>query len=300
MQIAKASQVQPWPWDCSNPAYLFAEPEVLPSQRDVLKVVYGDDYSTSREVICGGSVTGMYSGLLLAATALHVVVEKLKLGVDYAPAFAISGAVVASLTLGISRIETQVAEQVGGDLDRLVDVLRLGISSLVRRFFEPTRELTDDDYVPIYSRSLRAGVDDHYKLLHLPELSVTLGLLGLGSEHGHWTLAIGTGGGLERGVLALTSTHGPTLGPVKVVITRDSVATSALKGTDIWAGDPGDFLVIQATGERPDAMARGLGGGIGSGRKGRRPRREVWLSDLTAAAGDPTQLLESFRAEVSS
>jgi hypothetical protein len=299
-QIATASQVQPWPWQSDNPAYLFAEPEIVPSQRDVLKVAYKDDYAANRDEICGGSATGTYSGLLLGATALHVVMEKLQLGIDHASSFAGSGAVVADLRSGLSHIENQIIGGIGSDLSRLVDVLRSGFSALVNRFFDPANDLMNDNYVPIYSRPLRLGVDLHYRSLRLPELSVALGLLGLGSKHGHWSLDIGTGGVSDRGMVSLVSAHGrPGGGAVKVVVTCDAVATSAFKGHVTWSDDPADVLVIQATGDRPKSIVRGLGGGIGSGRSGPRPRREMWLSDLVRDAGDPVRLLDSFRAEVS-
>lgn len=298
-QIATASQVQPWPWDESNPAYLFAEPVIVKSQRDVLKVAYKDDYSANQQNICTGSATGTYSGLLLGATALHAVVEKLQLGIEHAPAFAGSGAVVTSLRSGVSQIETLITDQVGSDLGQLVTVMRSGISALVRRFFDPARELIGENYVPVYSRPIRIGVDDHYRFLRLAELSVALGLLGLGDKLGHWALSVGTGGNLECGVLSIVPAHGTGTDPVKVVVTRDAESSSALKGHALWTDDAGNVLVIQTTGERPTAMARGLGGGIGSGRSGPRPRREVWLSDLTGEAGDATRLLDVFRAEVS-
>jgi hypothetical protein len=43
-----AASRSPWRWESTHPAYLFAEPAVLPSQRDVLEVAYGEDFGRER------------------------------------------------------------------------------------------------------------------------------------------------------------------------------------------------------------------------------------------------------------
>ncbi len=298
-RIASATQDLRWPWDPTDPACLFAEPEISATQKEVLRLVYRDDYPPNRVEICAMSATGMYSGLLLAAGVLHTVLEKFKIGVAYAPQFAGSGAVVTDLEAGVSHIEDLIAREAGGSPDRTVELMRAGISSLVQRFFEPTADLIDDQYRAAWDQSVHAGVTARFRLLGLPELSVTLGLLGLGIARRHWTLELGTGTATERGVLLLTPL-GTRSGPWKVVITRDWIQTNALKSTDLWISDPGALLVIQVSGERPTRVARGPVGGLGSRRRVRaRDPRVTLLSELEAKAGDSETLMDAFRAEVS-
>ncbi|RHW25398.1 hypothetical protein D0Z08_19410 [Nocardioides immobilis] len=296
-QIAGASEDLPWHWDPRDPAYLFAELVIKTSQRNVLQVAY-DNYTEHRVPICGNSATGMYSGLLLGASVVHVVTEKMRLGISYAPAFAGSAAVVDGLGAGVTRLETGIVEDASGNLGRLVELIRAGISSMTNRYFDPTSTLGDDEYAPFYGQPLGLGVDDHFKRSGLPELSVALGLLGLGVERHHWTMAVGTGTAVESGVIELTSGH-LSRKPSKVVLTRDWTATNALTASDLWTSDPGDILVIQATGDHEIRYARGVSGGIGSGRTAKHDRRQIWLTDLESHAGDIDALMDAFRAEVS-
>lgn len=298
-QIAAASVDLPWPWDEGNPAYLFAEPAIQSSQRDVLRMVYRDEYPSNRSAIACRSAVGMYSGLLLAAVTVHVLIEKFRIGVEYAPAFAASSAVIVGLCEGLERIGAYVADDAAGDVGRAAVLIRRGISSLVARYFKPGRELTDDEYMPLYSSSLKMGVDEQFQNLDLPAFSVVVGLLGLGYARGHWRLVIGTGDSMEQGVIQLISTCVPETSQAKVVITRDWRSTDELMATDLWVTDPGDLVVIQATGDRVAAMTRGVGGGLGSRRVSNSSRRQVWLSELESHADSDDALLGAFRAEVS-
>lgn len=296
-QIAGASEDLPWHWEPDDPAYLFAELAIQASQRNVLQVAY-DNYVDNRGPICDSSATGMYSGLLLGAAVLHVVLDKLRVGIECATSFAGSGAVVDRLSAGVAHVGSRLADDAAHDLGRLVEILRAGLSAMTNRYFDPASDLGPNEYAPFYGHPLGEGVDEHFKRSGLPELSVAVGLLGLGSKLGHWNLAIGTGCTIEPGVIELTSSH-VSGKSIKIVLTRDWAATNALTGTDFWLTDPGDVLVIQATGEHERRYTRGLVGGLGSGRTSKRDRRQVWLSDLEPSASDVDRLVAAFRAEVS-
>lgn len=298
VQIAAASQDIAWAWDPSDPAYMFAEPTINASQKSVLKVVYRDDYPSNRLRICEASATGMFSGPVLGAVALHIVIEKFIIGLEHAHSFAVSAKVVEGLRTGLARFETHVADEAKADLDRLVVLLRSGISALVRRYFRPADGLGGSEYMPVHSKAVKTGVGEDFKNLRIPELAVVLGLLGLGSEQGHWAIRIGTDLTGHCGVIELFPANAKAK-PLNIVVTKDWEATSSLKSTDLWALGPEGLLVIQATGEEAPALSRGLGRGIGSGRKVRAARRTAWLSDLTDYAADPVALMTAFRAEVS-
>jgi hypothetical protein len=299
-RIATATQDLRWSWDRDDPACLFAEPGIGPTQREVLKLFYRDDYTASRAEICEISATGMFSGMLLAAAVVHVVIEKLRIGIAYATFFAGSSSVVTDLQAGVRRFEDLLVADAGDSTTKTVGLLRRGVSSLVQRYFEPDATLADDQYKPVYDEPVKVGVDAKFRHLGLPELSVSIALLGLGIARGHWMLELGTGGDIERGVLRLTQTHAHHGRVTNIVITRDFKETNALKSTDIWASAADDLLVIQANGERPTAATRGLGGGLGSRRRPEdHAQRVTWLSQLHNFAATTDDLMDAFRAEVS-
>lgn len=209
-----------------------------------------------------------------------------------------SAKVVEDLKAGLTRLESHIAEDADSDLDRLVEILRSGLSALVRRFFRPAEGLTAAEYMPVHGKALKPGVSEDFKNLRMPDLAVVLGLLGRGDALGHWAITLGTDSTGCSGVIELSPTT-PKAKPSKIVVTRDWEATNSLKGTDLWVSEPGDLLVIQATGEEAPTMTRGLGRGIGTGRKSRPARRAIWLSDLALFAADPDELMGAFRAEVS-
>lgn len=296
--FAVASQRQPWPWDPSHPAVVFSEPQLGTTQRNVLKTMYRDEYAGHQQDIALGSIAGMYSGPLLGAVALHVVMEKLRNGVEYAVSFAGSTGVLNGLRAGVSFVEGSIAADSGADIARLLTALRDGLSSLVRRYYEPLRPRGALEYVPIHREAIGSS-DDQIRHLHIPELAVVIGLLGLGCQKGLWGVWVCDTMGPAQGVIELAPTSHAGRKPIKIVITRDSIATSDLKGTSLWVDDPDELLVIQATGSRPAPMSRGFHGGIGSGRSATRNRQEAWLADLVPASGDLDGLLAAFRTEVS-
>ena len=298
VQIAAASQDIAWAWEPSDPAYMFAEPEISTSQKAVLSAVYREDYPPNRTQIGDASAVGMFSGPLLGAGVLHIVIEKFMIGVDHAHAFAVSAKVVEDLKAGLAHLEAHIADQAQTDLDRLVELLRSGISALMRRYFRPADGLGSAEYMPVHGKAVKPGVGEDFKNLRIPELAVVLGLLGLGSEQGHWAISLGTDSTGHCGVIELSPAKAKAK-PSKIVVTKDWEATNSLKGTDLWASESGVLLVIQATGEEAPALSRGLGRGIGSGRKPQPARRAVWLSDLVQFAADPVELMGAFRAEVS-
>lgn len=300
-RIASATQDLVWPWKPDDPACVFAEPVIAETHKDALKLVYRNEYATNRTEICALSAAGMFSGVLLAAATLHVVMEKFKIGLGYAPSFAGSSAVVEHLEEGIGAIENILASDADTSLGRLIELLRSGVSSLVQRFFEPAISLSENHYKAIYDQPIKVGADAQFRHLGVPELSVTLGLLGLGIARGYWSLILGTGDRITRGVFELNPLHVPDRMPSKLLITRDWSETDALKSTDLWVTDPGDLLIVQARGDRPNTATRGPVGGLGSSRRrsSKGTRRVTWLSELASHSGDTDALLDTFRAEVS-
>jgi hypothetical protein len=85
---------------------------------------------------------------------------------------------------------------------------------------------------------VKPGVGEDFKNLRIPELAVVLGLLGLGSEQRHWAISLGTDSTGHCGVIELSPAKAKAK-PSKIVVTKDWEATNSLKGTDLWASEPG-------------------------------------------------------------
>jgi hypothetical protein len=94
----------------------------------------------------------MFSGPLLGAGVLHVVIEKFMIGLDHAHAFAVSANVVEGLRAGLARLEAHIADEAQTDLDRLVELLRSGISALMRRYFRQRMGLVPRSTCPSTER----------------------------------------------------------------------------------------------------------------------------------------------------
>lgn len=69
--FTKAKAVNPWPWPCapSAAAHVFCEDGITEGQRDVLRVVYGDDYNTNINDIHNGSHIRAWAEQVLIALA---------------------------------------------------------------------------------------------------------------------------------------------------------------------------------------------------------------------------------------
>lgn len=299
-RIAEATQELTWHWDPDDPAFLFAEPSISNTQRLALEFVYRGEYTANREAIRAGSAIGWFSGPVLAALAVHVVFEKWRVGLAHALGFAGSGDVAAGLVQGVDAIEDLVLTLAGPSPDRTVELLRGWHSALVQRFFQPEDELQDHQYRAVYDRPVQAGHDAQFRLLNLPELGVVLGLLGLGQQRRSWTMSLSADAAIGAGVIELTPLRPGSGGAIKVVITRDWSETNQLMASQLWAGDSGVLLAIQAKGDPVAAFPRSPLGGLGSGR--RRPddqeRRVTHLSVLEAVSTDTETLITAFESAV--
>jgi len=295
--IANATTVQPWSWDKSNPSYVFATKELGIRQKEFLSIAYRAEPPTKRQEIRQHSSLTMYSGLTLASFVVETIRRKLEVGLDRAAEYNSVDHVVRSLLIGLDALERALLAHVGSELDVLVRVLKQGLSPLCLRYFDPTLSHVEGSYTPLFPAPVPAcATAAEFKHLALPELTVALCLVGLGEANGIWEPRLVTNDPSLAGTLVLRSKT--TRRRVRLVITRDEVATSAFKATEMWREGFGSIVLLQATGRRVVPSVRGLSRGIGSGRSVGSTRRQSWLTDLLPAVGAPSDMLSAFRAEV--
>jgi hypothetical protein len=295
--IATATKIQPWAWDQHSPAYTFAEKELGARQKEFLRIAYRTEPRELRPEIRKASSLDMYSGPALASFVIETVRRKLDVGLDRAADYNSSGDVMQAFSSGLSELEAALLRRVGDKLDVLVRILKQGLTPLLQRYYDPTVNCVEGTYLPVFPATAKAcSTAEEFKNLSLPELAVTLSLIGLGRANGYWESLLVADNSSLAGALVLRSKS--TRRRVILVITRDEVATSAFKATDTWQQGNASIVLIQTTGRRITHRMRGLSRGIGSGRSVGSIRRQSWLSDLQPAFGAPHDMMAAFRAEV--
>lgn len=295
--IANATTLQPWPWDHANPSYSFAAKELGQRQKDFLNIAYRAETADKRPEIRRASALAMYSGPALASFVVETLRRKLEVGLERAADYNSADDVVQSLSAGLEELERALLRRVGSELDVLVRILKQGLTPLLLRYFDPTATQVEGLYQPLFPAAVPAcSTATEFKNLSLPELTVALCLVGLGRAQGIWEPLIIANDSSSAGTLVLRSKS--TARRVTLVITRDEVATSSFKSTDVWQEHRGSVVLLQATGRRVVPSVRGLSRGIGSGRSVGATRRQSWLTDVQSAAGAPADMMAAFRAEV--
>ena len=78
--FSKAKQVNAWPWPCEPhaPGHVFCEDVITEGQRDVLKIVCGDDYNDNIDAIHASTHLRAWGEQALLALVLKLVANKLK------------------------------------------------------------------------------------------------------------------------------------------------------------------------------------------------------------------------------
>lgn len=295
--IASATTLQPWHWDKKNPTYVFATKELGQRQIDFLNIAYRNEPPERRPEIRECSSLAMYSGPTLASFVVHSLRRKLEVGLDRAVDYNAVSDVMQSLMTGLESLESALLRRVGSKVETLVRILKQGVTPMLYRYFDPTASPVPDSYFPFFPGTVtECASSPQFKNLSLPEFTVTLCLVGLGRAHDLWEPILISDGSAAAGIIVLRSKSSRRR--VALVITRDEVATSAFKATELWRDDRGPIVLLQTTGQRAARAVRGLGRGIGSGRAVGSDRRQSWLADMQPALGAPSDLLAAFRAEV--
>jgi len=278
----------PWSWDTSHPAYLFAEPAVLPGQRDVLEVVYGEDFGRERPNILERSALGSYAGPITAALLIEVLASKLAAALrrhQDLSAHALDG-----LERGIRRLVLRIVVAFGRDEKSLAAFLLGGYSDFLKTYFGNSI-VAGAKYTP-FARGTKSQVGTDFAVVAMGAdlLGVAVGMIGLGEKSGRWRVSLNDE---QRGSRISLRRPGSSNVATMVVVHGAREAIDALACAD-WISGQGNMVLLQME-VGSVASVRSPGGRIGRGRKAR-TRRELAWADLSDSITDVDELMVRFES----
>ncbi|WP_164990396.1 SIR2 family protein [Agromyces albus] len=285
-----AASRSPWKWESNHPAYLFAEPFVSPSQRDVLEVAYGEDFGRERTSIVRRSAIGAYAGPVVAAILIEVLAAKL--GVAIQRHQGLPGGFESQLKLGIRRFVLRVVAAFGGDEGSLADFLLTGYSDFLRTYLGSTA-VGEASYLPFARGTTNTLATDISVIgMGIDRLAIAIGLLGFGEDRGRWRAALVDE---QKGSRIMVSRTRNATGPTLVVVrgAREAVATMT---SDDWVSGHGNMVLLQME-LGGVSSTRSPGGRIGRGR-GARSRRQLMWDDISDSVHSLEELMVRFETGV--
>jgi hypothetical protein len=278
----------PWPWETSHPAYLFAEPAVLPSQRDVLEVAYGEEFGRDRSTILERSALGAYAGPLTAALLIEVLTAKLTAALWRHRS--LPEATMPHLERGLRRVAMRIVIAYGRDEVSLAAFLLGGYSDFLRTYLGPAA-VGAQKYVP-FARGTRGQIQTSFTALAtgIDLLGVAVGILGLGEESGRWRVSLNN---KKQGSRILVSRNRSSTGQTLVVVRGAQEAIAAM-ACDDWISGSNDMVLLQME-VGSVTSTRSPGARIGRGRRVR-SRRELSWAQLSDSVADVEDLMMRFES----
>lgn len=285
-----AASRSPWPWEASHPAYLFAEPSVLSTQRDVLEVAYGEDFVRERHSILRRSALGAYAGPVTAAILVEVLASKLIATLHRHKNLPIN--LLPSLERGIRRLVLRIIVAFGRDEGCLAAFLLEGYSDFLRTYLGPAT-VGSARYIP-FARGTKSQLTTDFAVvaMGIDRLAVAVGMIGYGDEARRWRVTLPSDNKGSR--IALS--HRRTSAEATVVVVRGAAEAIAAMESEDWISGDEDMVLLQMD-LGYVASVRSPGGRIGRGRKVRR-RRELAWSDISDSVTDMEDLAVRFETGV--
>lgn len=282
---ASASR-SPWPWEPAHPAYLFAEPEVLPSQEDALEVAYGNDYGRERPSIIQRSALGAYAGPVTAGILIEVLASKLAAALRRHQN--LPQDVLLNLEKGIHRFVLQVVVAFGKNEETLAAFLLDEYSDFLRTYFGPST-VGSARYIP-FARGTRAQLETGFGALvmGIDLLGVAVGMIGLGEKERRWRVSLQSkDNGSRIQISRRLATAKATL-----VIVRGAAEANSVMASEDWINGRDDMVLLQM-GVGAAASTRSPAGRIGRGMKLPRRREMAW-SEIADSAIDMKEIMVRF------
>lgn len=284
--IRSSASRSPWKWDAHNPAYLFAEPKVLPSQRDVLEVAYGEDYSLERLTIVQRSALGAYAGPMTAALLVEVLASKLLAALRRQQG--LSHEMLTALEQGIRRLVLRIVIAFGNDERSLVAFLLTEYSALIRTYMGRAAA-GSAQYLP-FARGTKSYIVSDFSVIAMgvDQFAAAVGMIGLGEHRGRWRVLLEDSG--HGGRFSISTTRAPS--ETRFMLVRGaSQAVDAMASED-WISGEDDMVMLQME-VGAISSTRSPGGRIGRGRKVR-TRFELSWADLSDSVTGMEELMVRF------
>jgi hypothetical protein len=290
--FSKAKGLMPWSWRTEPPAHVFAEEQLGDMQRNLLKVVYRDEYERHGQEIEKGALVRAYAKPLLTALVLYVLTAKLRAFIDTVEAPGIDKTGRDTLGDGLKYLRDRLAEH--GEPDHLAFVrstvrAETRVVSLFQTGTEPT--VTDTSYRPLSADPAEqiAG-EASLATTGMREMAAALGLLGSGSIAGAWEVTVGPTASGRNGALKVATTT--TTGESAIYFAANGRAAAAIEASSTVTASADDVVMIHST-EPVHGPARSAHSRFG--RTGSTGIRHVDMCHLLSTSRDLAELESLFR-----
>ena len=286
--FTRAAENHPWPWEKGHPAYVFAEPQILGSQRDVLENGYGTDYDEHHSDIVAGSAFGTYAAPLLAGLVIEVLCHKLL--ALLARQTTVDLGLEADLAIGVRRVASLVAASVGDDEQTLLTFVTGPYAAFVRQYLGLDSSFR---YVPmVQAPRSQIPLDPTVTVMGVELLAACIGLLGWGDLQRRWRIR-SSSADMSGSVQLVEWKSGRT---THLAIVRGAREADAVLASDAWSLGV-DRMALLYMHERPQPATRSLTSKLGRGR--RLPDRlETCWTDLTTHSLTADEIAARLQDEV--
>ncbi|MBY9061332.1 SIR2 family protein [Sphingomonas yunnanensis] len=303
--FAAATGIHKWPWPCAPdaPGHVFCEEQITQGQRDVLRIVYGDDYNGNVAAINAASHMRAWGEQMLVALVLKMVADKLNCLMGLALAATGRGPLLASLASSVNALRDQMAD--GAVVDATdqsrTPAVNKGIN-LWSRAVAVFRggQLPQDPaaYEPISPNTIGLlATDQNARASRLGHLAIVVALLEHGRSTAQWSLASPADDDLSAGVASLQANRaGAPVRPVFLV--KSASEAIRLQADGAYANDNSLVIHSDDTWHLTMASRSSRSPSSAPGRTGSLAPSHVSVESLLRASGDIDELRASFAAEV--
>jgi hypothetical protein len=284
--FTRAAELHPWPWDPDHPAYVFAEPDLKGSQRDVLENGYGSDFDGRHKEILERSTFGTYAEPLLAALVLEVLARKYH--ALLARQSTVPQAIEDDLRRGLQRMVDLVGAAIGDAPPALLAFLLGPYAAIVRGF-----HCRDDEckYVTLFRGTRpQIAIEPSVTVMGSDLLVAAIGLLGWGDQRRRWRVRTS-----PRNTPNAIRLLNRSSDAVVLVIVKGTREADAILSSSEWISGADRMTILYAH-DRPNTAVRSSASMLGGGRR-RSERYEISWSDLTELATDTEEIADRFQAE---
>ena len=287
--LSQASENLARAWPVDPPAVVFALERLGAEQRHLLRIIYGESYSSNQQEIEEAALLGAYAQPVLLCLVLYTFADKLCSLIDSVLPPEWDDATLGTLQDGVRRLRDLIAGSADDDASEFVDqfVTTVGMTLSTFRNGSPL-DSTDRRYHPLTAQPVSHAVQDpNIDTESLGLLAIAISLLGRGVVDDLWDLSAGDVHSPNDGVCTITRASGAS----RVFLVRDSQVLAQLEGCGhITMTDP-NVLAIHAR-KIPKRQVRSPSSRYG--RTGRQSARQIAVEALVDTSADADELLASF------
>lgn len=287
--FAEADATLQWQWPANPPAHVFADEALGEDHRNILEVVYRDDYESNAAQIEAGALIQAYGKPLLTALVLYVLQAKLRAYMHLAEAPKMSAGDRDQLATGLKHLSHRLAVVAEPDRLQFVHNLVAGqrrLLSFFREGREPQTEATRYERISNLPPS-KIKTDATKATNGLRELAAGLALLGRGEMGASWSLKVNLPSP-SAGALTISAGGRDT----KVFFAANGKAALHLQNEGIVDPSAADTVIVHSTEPIKKAVRSPRSR---FGRSGHAGNRHVDMSALLKSSSDLGTLEAEFR-----